>query len=145
MKTRKGRHVDTEHPEIAAILKRREIEFGFPSAPGNPFKDYRHYQNMTLDELKKIVELWPDEAQEQQNDAPSIEEFIALGEEFPGMTFHGYSIHPPREDTRVSVEGFDFTGTPEQAVALVNKLHAEYSVEELEISPDGRSVHTWWD
>jgi len=139
-----GPLVDTEHPEIAAILKRRKVEDGFP-ANAMGFRDYRHYQGMTLDELKKIVDLWPDEAQEQQNDAPSIEEFIALGEEFPGMTYHGYSIHPPREDTRVSVEGFDFRGTREQVVALSNKLHSEFSVEEAQVSEDGLELHTWCD
>ncbi|MDE2026748.1 MAG: hypothetical protein KGJ07_09755 [Patescibacteria group bacterium] len=109
---------------------------------------YWQYENKTKTEIEAYLKKYgcKGNLEENQNDSPSVQEFLDMAKTWPTITYNGYVVEKPREDFRVSIEGFDITGiTADQALALLDEFgYADehtYSKEK-----NGTySVHTWWD
>jgi hypothetical protein len=70
---------------------------------------------------------------DQQNDAPTFEEFVALGKQYPEMTFMGYRVGTEREDERITITGFNHP----QAMTVVVDHHLHPS--------ETSHTHAWWN
>lgn len=106
------------------------------------FGGTRHYINMPLEILEKLVALKFAEPEETQNDSPSIAEFIEYMKEHPYARAHGYTVGLDRSDYRVSVEGLmqeEHTDRDEE----IEFLKFNRSADELDTDPSG--FRSWWD
>ncbi len=88
----------------------------------------------------------PEQMDDRQNFAPSFGEMLELAERFPGMLFHGYRVLPPREDRRITLEGFYVpAGYAEDVLELLQEMSTlpdEWTCVEI----DGqRYFRAWWD
>ena len=66
---------------------------------------YAHFSNLDISTLKELIAQGFVDLDEQQNDAPTIREFVEFMELYPNMKAHGYAIGHPRSDYRISIEG----------------------------------------
>jgi len=66
-----------------------------------------HFQNLTAEILKTLLDEKLADPEETQNEAPSIQEFYDFLVENPGYTAHGYAVDLERDDYRISIEGVE--------------------------------------
>ena len=67
----------------------------------------RHFNKLSLENLKELIENRFIELEECQNESPSTEEILHFMEKYPDYTTHGYAVSPLREDYRVTLEGVE--------------------------------------
>jgi len=106
-----------------------------------------HFEEASKEEVLELIKVHGNKnnMEEQQNNSPSIREFLELADRYPTMRFHGYIVDKTRSDYRVSIEGFDATYlNADQALALVNDYRL---ADECTNSKKNGSyeVFTWWD
>jgi hypothetical protein len=118
---------------------------------------YYSFSNLTKEQIDTLAELVGYEDGREswyeltQNDSPTIGEFLDLDEEFhKKITYIGYVILPPRDDIRVSIEGFD--GTYLNAEEALELMYRYGEADEKSYSKDGTvsngitfSIGFWWD
>ena len=64
-----------------------------------------HFENLTLDKIKVLLEKDFIEGEECQNHSPSTNEFVKFVEKYPQINFIGYAVSPERDDYRVTITG----------------------------------------
>lgn len=98
-------------------------------------------------EMAEIVSHLPEAVlNERQNDGPTIESLICLADVYPSVTFEGYLILPPREDERVSIDGFSvFTCEVPSLPDLWERLDAIRFADEFDTDSKGQTYRLWWD
>lgn len=101
----------------------------------------RSFDGMTVDTLKKLVELKFADPDERQNDSPKIREFIEFMENHKGYTVNGYAVALHREDYRVSVDAIQHTGKLEDGKELAQ--FATFCKNSDEFDPE--EGYAWWD
>ncbi len=109
-------------------------------------REFASWQGGTLADLRKLVEIGATDRDERQNASPSIGEFLdELAPYEAKVRLIGYIVYPPRDDARVSIEGFTASGlTAEEALDLFARYHADENDKNQE--QDGTwSVRFWWD
>ena len=101
----------------------------------------------TMEELQKLVEIGACDPEDTQNSSPSIQEILDELSLCPGkVTLFGYVIYPPREDARVSVEGFHAEAlTPNEALDLMVKFRDADEVDRSKGQDGLISLRFWWD
>lgn len=78
---------------------------------------------------------------ESHNSAPSIREMLELNSKYPDMTFMCYTVWPPRNDYRVSCDGFVVENIDKDTMfKLMNMYH-----HSDEINHGDDWVSFWWD
>jgi hypothetical protein len=104
-----------------------------------------HFVGLTAVNLRKLIDEGFADPEEQQNDAPSIREFIEYMEAHPGLTAHGYAVGLERPDYRVSIEGLK--GVVASAEEALDFEHWCRRADELEsaLADDGYHCSSWWD
>lgn len=67
----------------------------------------RHFGEITLETLERLVDAGLADKDDCQNNAPSIEEFMKFIRErtSDGWYLHGYAVSADRDDCRISIEG----------------------------------------
>ena len=86
-----------------------------------------------------------------QNDSPTAKEMLELDKRYPNILYEGYVISKPREDWRVSIEGFSIADVEaDKAVKLLLEFDNadEKTAEKCDVEPDGELVYFmrfWWD
>ncbi len=107
-----------------------------------------HYDRKTKKEILSYLKKYGriGNKQETQNYSPSVGDFLALAKDYPTITYHGYVVEKPRDDYRVSIEGFSLIGlTVEQALEVV-KTYGYADECNYKKEKDGTyTVYTWWD
>lgn len=102
------------------------------------------FKDVTLAEMKLLVEKGLLDLEGRQNDAMSTGEYMEFMEKFPDsdLTVHGYAVSPYREDVRVSIEGLqcDSGVTEELRLAFIE---LERHADEFEARAD--YLFSWWD
>ena len=88
------------------VKKRDEIIFGEYDEE-QYMGGVRDFERMDVDTLKMMVEMKYADPKEQQNNSPTIAEFIEFMEENEGYTVGGYVVSIHRNDYRVSIESID--------------------------------------
>jgi hypothetical protein len=135
----------TQTPAVLEIMQKYYTE---PEQSGLHRNDF---DGMTLDDAKRILQLVPEEADKQQNDSPTFEEFVELGEQIPDILFHGYHITRTM-DERITIEGCYIPIGDDHlkdVITLRWKLVAHglrHANEVSEINFRGQQViRLWWD
>ena len=113
---------------------------------------YQPFEMATYEQVKKYLEEFgcKDNLSEQQNDSPTVQEFLDLYTEFPFITYIGYIIKKPREDYRVSIEGFEIKNlTADEALDLYDRFDNADEKNKREMitkeMPILYNVRFWWD
>lgn len=65
----------------------------------------RHFRNLSLSSLEKLVALNFIDLDDQQNDCPTVQAILGFMRTYPDYTAHGYAVSIERGDYRVSLEG----------------------------------------
>jgi len=85
--------------------RRNEILTGYPHP-----QHFIEFKNLNLEQLEQLVAENFIHLQEQQNNSPTTEEFLAFMRRFPEVKAHGYALPLEREDYSMSIEGLDYAG-----------------------------------
>lgn len=105
--------------------------------------EIKHFSKLSLDKLKKLIELNFILLDECQNDSPTTEEILNFMKNYPEYYAHGYTVGLQREDYRITLEGVakdsDFDTDSEKADFLQLFRFAD------ELAYDGQSVYCWYD
>lgn len=103
--------------------------------------DVRHFVNLDANTLEKMIELGFADPEDQQNEAPTIAEFLKWMKENPSYKAHGYVVCVERDDYRLSVEGVDGCGkTPEEISHFKNMF---WNADEFDIEDNYQRA--WYD
>jgi hypothetical protein len=76
------------------------------------------FKNLTVQKLEQLNVLGFLDPADQQNYAPTMDQFFVFMQEYPRFTAHGYAVHKNREDYRVAIEGLELN-KPTPAERLV--------------------------
>ena len=89
-----------------------------------------------------------DPYEDTQNDSPTVREFLQIADQYgeERIKYTGYIIWPPRNDFRVSIDGFIIT-TSEcgDALALIIKYQAANEISYSQVAGEQFKVTFWWD
>ena len=110
------------------------------------FGGVHYYTGLDVESLQKLVDLHFALPNDNQNDAPTIGEFIEFMKEFPRFKAHGYAVVPERDDYRVSVEGLSFSangGEPLTKKEMIAFMAFNGTADEFRIYPD--HARSWYD
>ena len=113
-----------------------------------PDDTYESFDGYTREDVLKAIKQFgsDDNMEGRQNSSPSVREFLDLVERWPLMTFHGYIIHKPRSDYRVSIEGFHIEGlSADEALDLMEVYGYADECSHTKQSDGTYAIHTWWD
>lgn len=64
----------------------------------------RQFENITVDDLQKLIDNRFIDPKDRQNDSPSVRQMLNYGKKHENVTFNGYSVSPKRGDCRVSID-----------------------------------------
>jgi len=122
--------------------RRDTIVFGKPCDWEKSTGGIHHFDNLTVDDLKLLVEEGFADPEDCQNSAPNIAEMIEYAEGHEGFTFDGYVVSPKRDDYRVSIEGLTYEGetTKQDVIDFAN--FASYADER---TMNDTVLSAWWD
>lgn len=123
------------------VKMRDEIIFGKYN-PERYGGGIRSFSNMSLDTVKKLLELKFMDPEEQQNDSPTIEEIVEYAENMGGgYVFGGYAVSVNRDDYRVDITTISKDGPIDRSeeLSFIDKFRFadEFDVE------DG--LYAWYD
>lgn len=108
--------------------------------------DCRRFTELSLEQLKGLVDKGLADPHDRQNDGQSIESIIELGERLPGanITVDGYVVFPPRNDQRISVDAVtvDYSNCVGAHVEDILDDFAEYADEKED---ENGIYYMWWD
>jgi hypothetical protein len=124
-------------PNKKMITKRNLIIFGRPEA-----YDAERFNKLTLEQLNELKLMKVLDPKEQQNDSPTIKEFMDFMKDHPGVTAHGYVISEDREDCRVSLEGIAYEGSPSKKLILD---FTSLCRDADEFTANEGGLYAWWD
>lgn len=109
-------------------------------------------ENISYDTLVKLVEIGAAKPDDAQNSSPTIQEFLDIFKNMKDrVSFIGYVVYPPRDDCRVSIEGFDACGfIGDDLLNFLQKVpFKDAYVDEKNYKQneeDGTwTLHCWWD
>ena len=107
---------------------------------------YARWDVGTIDDLQALLRIRACEGDNRQNDSPSIDEFIEILTPFKDkVTLIGYVIYPPRNDARISVEGFEITDvTPDELLNLLEECGQPDEFDKKKIG-EKYNARFWWD
>ncbi|MCV3214498.1 hypothetical protein OGM63_13415 [Plectonema radiosum NIES-515] len=133
--------------------RRDEIVFGQRINWDEDFGGAERFQNLSLEQLEKLLEEGFANPQEKQNFSPTIEQFYEFGKNCVAkgynLVFIGYAISPDREDYRTSIEGIEVRVETELIESRIDaNLRDEFekfaqSADETEINFS--VLYAWWD
>lgn len=111
--------LNKDSKERDMILFGKELDWVDGNVPGGEtFCGHSRFEKLSLEKLKELRDKCFLYLDDQQNNAPTIEQFIEFMEKFPDVTAHGYAISPRRDDYRISIEGLEYTGRCGKAMQL---------------------------
>jgi hypothetical protein len=111
------------------------------------------FDNLPIGDLELLLEFKYADPSEQQNDAYRISEFMAWAQEmrvkYPDVAdqikFIGYAVSKQRNDYRVSVEGIDIKGNPNELPdGLVTEFAKKFSRAD-EFRAEKTGCNCWYD
>ena len=122
--------------------KRDEIIFGEKYNKDEYLGGVRYYENLSLKQLKQLIDIGSFDAEETQNSAPSCGEFLEFMEDYPQTTCHGYVVSPERSDFRFSMEGLECTKDITKDM-IIDFLELNRCADELTANDD--ELYCWYD
>lgn len=67
----------------------------------------RRFDGVNYDDCVELLNLGVIDPEDQQNEAPPVEDIVKFLKNHPNFKAHGYAISPKRDDYRVSFEGVE--------------------------------------
>lgn len=122
------------------VNKRDMILFGEEYNKDEYIGGARRFSDITLENLKRLVDEDFISLYEAQNSSPTTEEFIDFMESHPGFTVFGYAISPERCDYRITIEGIQSNEMPDEET-LIDFVSNFRWADEFEYDPP----YAWWD
>ena len=123
------------------VKQRDEIIFG-KYEPELYAGGTRRFDGLSLKKLRRLVELNFIDLEDNQNNSPTVREFIEFMEKYPDYTVMGYTVSIDRDDYRVSLDG-------------IEKRKVVYSEEEVDDFSSlfgdadefdtGNAMYAWFD
>ena len=94
------------------IKAREERIFGYYKESAYEFGGIRRFNNLSPTDLHWLVENGFADPYDQQNDSPTIQEFLDFADTHPGFRFGGYTVSANRPDYRVSIDSISYEVGP---------------------------------
>jgi hypothetical protein len=107
-----------------------------------------YFDGLPWPEADQLLRLLPEgNRKNRQNIAPSFEQFIQLGREFPEIQFHGYRVPAYRSDERITIEGYLYPQGPraDTLYQRVCEIANEPDTHERTRFAGTSMMCTWWD
>lgn len=104
----------------------------------------RSFEELTLPQIDRLIDLGILDMDDAQNDAPTVGEIVEFlrGRETDGWYVHGYCISPDRADFRISFEGVGKKSAPSKQ-DIIDFATLFRWADEFDIGDDG--VRCWYD
>lgn len=102
----------------------------------------RHFKNLSLDKLEKLIGNKFIDLCNRQNNAPSVREVYEFMKKYPGYTTHGYAVWVKREDYHVSLEGVFKDWDADSVEEFVEFTELFKYADEIETYP---IMYCWFD
>lgn len=99
-------------------------------------------RQITLVQLEELIKNNFISLDDQQNSAPTVNEFYEFMKDHPEFTAHGYAVDKRRDDYRVSIEGIQFYG-PSGMTAMLDFIKLCRYADEFVCTP--HKLYAWWD
>lgn len=80
----------------------------------------RHFESLTVDTLKRLLEKNFIDPDEHQNNAPTTAQILNFMERYPAYTAHGYAVSINRKDYRMTLEGVSKGRRADSALELAD-------------------------
>jgi len=122
--------------ELSAALKT------FHRDPLNWMGGIARFENLSLSQLKELIDNNFIDLEDCQNSSPSVGEFYEFMKSNPKFTAHGYAVSHERSDYRVSIEGVS-CNKPYTKKELADFVHLCRRVDDLVI--EDKKLYSWWD
>ena len=122
------------------VIERDMIVFGGPTDWGK--KQLLHFKDLDIARLAELVEKDLIDLDDQQNEAPTLGEFLEFMKEHPRFTAHGYVITPMRPDARLTIEGITLNKKPTKSETF-DFIHLCRLADEFECCAERLSC--WYD
>lgn len=118
--------------------KRRFELLGMPESA-----EFTRFDSLPVASLRLLIDEGFAELDDQQNEAPTLGEFLAFGDEREelGVTFMGYAVEPSRPDCRISIEGM--YAYP-KSMGDLNDLY-QFCAAADESGYNGAEFYAWFD
>ena len=130
--------------DIRKALHEARIEIIFGDKKPSWAGGIAYYDDLTFEQLIRLMEIKAIDPEDNQNGSPSVEDFFKFMQVFTEFTAFGYVVDISRDDDRVSIEGItanDITGN-----ALAEFMALCRSADELTVVAENASyVRAWWD
>ena len=104
----------------------------------------RSFEMINLETLKKLRDNNFLYLEDQQNDSPSIEEFISTLEKYPSATVSGYAVSPYRPDYRISIDSIEIKANKKEIKKCKN-FFIELSKLSSTFLLKKKRIYIWWD
>lgn len=125
------------------VALRDEIVFGQVQDWSDSMGGIKHFEQLTLGGLERLVKEGLIDLEEQQNDAPSVEEFLDFMRKYGVASAHGYVVDNEREDRRVSIEGLMIAR--EYVTYEIFRDFVKLCRFADEFNDDDNGLYSWWD
>ena len=145
---RYGPECFTRTPEVQALLTPYEQDPGTIDTADPDWGGVIRFDGLPWHKADQLLKLLPEEhGRNRQNAAPTFEQFVQLGREFPSIRFHGYRVPTHREDERITLEGYLYPVGRQAEVLFqhVCELVGEPDCYDEELFDGERMKRTWWD
>ena len=114
-----------------------------------PSPECPRFKGLSRDSLGELIDIGVVSLDDEFNNCPSVGKMLRHANN-ADITFEGYIVGPPREDCRVTVDGYTMTiaGRDDARLSRDYWDFTDYEPDERDIIelPDNRfSVRLWWD
>lgn len=100
------------------------------------------YEPIKIDVLKKLIEMKFINLEEQQNNAPKVQDFYEFLVRYPNVLVYGYVVSPFRKDYRVSIEGMIVNEQDVDKLLMEEFLEFSKTADQIRID---EGLVCWWD
>lgn len=119
---------------------RNEIIFG--KYDKDSYGGGAHFENLSLDRLKKLFALNFIDPNDKQNECPTAGEILQFMEKYPEYTANGYVISAERRDYRVTLTGVGKDSPVENVDELKDFLALFEKADDFIVANE---VYCWFD
>lgn len=100
------------------------------------------FRGVPADKINDLVNLEAVDPEGRQNESPTARELLGFASEFPSTTYTGYWVMPPREDARITIDGFEVP-IVDISTTDIDRIGEEWKPSSM-TEREGR-LFVWWD
>lgn len=123
------------------IQQRDELIFGKYDDKAYVTGGVRYFDKLSLEVLNHLLELNFIDANDKQNNCPSVKEILAFMEKYPKYTAHGYAVSRNQIDYLVTLTGVEKEGDLDNLDELKDFVDLFGRADELH----AENLYCWFD